>query len=707
MSAWARLIPLLALVGLAFGAVYLSGSGAEVGPRLGGEWWWVLAGMGAAFLAMLGAIGWEAWRLGRDLRRRAPGAPLSWRILKRLVLLVLPPLVLLFFFALRFVHGAVDAWFRVDVENALGDALAVAQRALADLEQQQLGALRGLAPELDVADSGTLTGDLQEILESRRWLELTVFGADRSIRASVSGDPRFLLPSFPDENQLAQLRRGSGYADVEREAEDLHVRMLVALPISGGYLQARAPVDAELARLARNVERQFFDYRQLAFLQEALKYTLSVVLSVVLLAAVLFALYLAFALARGLVAPIQRLVAATRAIAAGEYRTEVAEMGDDELGGLARAFNQMARELDQANRQLTESATDAEARRRYFESVLERISSGVLSLDGDGRLRTANGAAQDILGVELGAFIGLAVSRLAQLDPLLEPFVQQLERALQQASGDWRAEVKLQREANEQLLLLRGARLPAASGAGGLVVVFDDQGEYARAQRDSAWSEVARRLAHEIKNPLTPIQLAAERLRRRLLARLGAEDADVLDRSTHTIVAQVEALKTMVNAFSDYARPPRLELRPMKLSALLREIGDLYANDTGRVDLVLHLPADELSVRADPGRLRQLLLNLIANAEEAEPKGRARVEISLHSGSEGSRHFVELEVRDHGPGIPAALMERLFEPYTTTKAKGTGLGLAIVKKIVDEHGGQIRVDNAPDGGARFRVRLPL
>ncbi len=702
------LLPLAALALLALGALYLAGQNNELGPRMGDEWPYVIGAMGAALLLLFGAIGRQAWRLWRDMQMRMPGARLSWRLLKRLALLVLPPLVLLFLFSLRFVHGAVDGWFKVDVAAALDDGLKVARRSIDVSEQQMLSRTAALGRRIDSGEVAIDDGDLIRALDELNADELIVFGADRSVLARANLDPSALGSPSPDESLWRAARRGGEASATERHGESLRALALVDLPERDALLQARFALDNEIATLAGAIEQRYHDYRQLSVMREALKYTVSVVLSVVLIAAVLFALYLAFALARGLVEPLRRLVSATRAVAQGDYRITVPEISDDEIGGLARAFNQMAGQLDQANQRLLRSAADAEAGRRYFEGLLDRISSGVLSLDGAGRLRTSNGAAQEILGVDLQSWQGLAIERLGRADPPLQPLVQRLIEALAQQPGDWRDEVRLLRGAQEQRLLLRGARLPGGDGeVGGLVLVFDDESEFARATRDSAWSEVARRLAHEIKNPLTPIQLAAERMRRKLLERLGSDDRDLLDRATHTIVAQVEALKSMVNAFGDYARPPRLELKAMRLSTVIREVVELYMGETSRVDIALKLPDDEPLVRADAGRVRQLLHNLIRNAEEALPEGRAQVEIALYSGADGSRSFVELDVRDHGPGIPENLKDRLFEPYTTTKAKGTGLGLAIVKKIVEEHGGHIRADNLQGGGARFRVRFPM
>jgi nitrogen fixation/metabolism regulation signal transduction histidine kinase len=278
---------------------------------------------------------------------------------------------------------------------------------------------------------------------------------------------------------------------------------------------------------------------------------------------------------------------------------------------------------------------------------------------------------------------------------------------------EWRAEIALDANLGKQLILLRGARLPDATGAGkssvGQVVICDDEGDVARTQRDSAWSEVARRLAHEIKNPLTPIQLAAERLRRKYLTTLPEADRDVLDRATHTIVAQVESLKTMVNAFSDYSRPPQLQMLPVDVPGLAYEVAELYASESQKVSFEFDFEPVRAApkLRADSGRLRQLLHNLIKNAQEAADGKPVLIQIGAQLRAERVGSWYELSVADNGPGLPTSLRERLFEPYTTSKTKGTGLGLAIVKKIAEEHGGSVRADAKQDGGAVFRVRFPL
>jgi PAS domain S-box-containing protein len=337
--------------------------------------------------------------------------------------------------------------------------------------------------------------------------------------------------------------------------------------------------------------------------------------------------------------------------------------------------------------------------------VLERLSAGVLGFDRDGQLRVANRAAEAILGVSLARHVGRSLAELRNEHDELAPFVDPLARHLREDAHEWREEVVVDTAQGRRTLMLRGTALP---GRTGYVAVFDDLTVLNRAQRDAAWGEVARRLAHEVKNPLTPIQLAAERLRRRFLGRLSPDESELIDRATHTIVSQVEALKTMVNAFGDYARPPQLATRPISLHALLGEVLDLYENDQ-RIVLTRQLADGDPLVRGDVVRLRQALHNLIKNALEAIGDARKpQIRIATLRVQTAEQDWVELEVADNGPGLPADFGERWFEPYTTSKMRGTGLGLAVVKKIAEEHGGNVRAGNDPQaGGAVFTLRLPL
>ncbi|MBT3048054.1 MAG: PAS domain-containing protein, partial [Candidatus Thiodiazotropha sp. (ex Clathrolucina costata)] len=366
----------------------------------------------------------------------------------------------------------------------------------------------------------------------------------------------------------------------------------------------------------------------------------------------------------------------------------------------------MTRRIRQARDQAAESQREVEGQRAYLETVLARLSSGVLTFNAQHKLRTANPAAEKILGTNLNRLIDLPVQALALESPILRQFAEGLEAPLRQVDKEWRGELTLYGGEGRKVLICRSTPFAQPNGRVGHIVLFDDVTALIRAQRDAAWGEVARRLAHEIKNPLTPIQLSAERLRHKYLKDMPEKDAEVLDRATHTIVQQVEAMKSMVNDFSEYARPPQMELKPIKPDTLIGEIVDLYRATKG-VKFEIELSAGDARIEADPLRVRQVVHNLVKNAVEAlEGSRKGRVSLVSRVLSRDDHPFYELRVEDNGPGFAEAMIQQLFEPYVTSKPKGTGLGLAIVKKIVEEHGGIIWAENC-DKGACMVMQLPM
>ncbi|HEY5719632.1 MAG TPA: ATP-binding protein, partial [Gammaproteobacteria bacterium] len=471
------------------------------------------------------------------------------------------------------------------------------------------------------------------------------------------------------------------------------------------------PVPSRLSALAGSVEQAFSQYRELAYLRTPLKYSFTLTLSLVLAFTLLAAVWLGFLSARRLTAPVRDLVMGTRAVAAGDYSQRLPQPGNDDIGMLVRSFNEMTRRLALSREAMQRSQQEVEEQKAYLEVVLGNLSTGVLTFDRHLVLITANRAAEQILGVALPVNSGQTLAGLAARHEHLQPLREAWTHHLLQGSGSgWQAEVTLFGARGRQVLICRGSALAATDPEhAGQVVVFDDITALIQAQRDAAWGEVARRLAHEIKNPLTPIQLSAERLRHKCSQSMNPADRALLERHTETIVQQVEMMKGMVNAFSEYARPPRLQREPLALNALLEELLELYRSGEERpVQLSALLDPELPLIDADPGRLRQLLHNLLKNAHEAlADTPDPQIAVSTRRLHEDGRSCVELEVRDNGPGLPSELRDRLFEPYITTKPKGTGLGLAIVKKIVEEHGGMIAINDVPAGGFAVAVRLPV
>jgi nitrogen fixation/metabolism regulation signal transduction histidine kinase len=404
-----------------------------------------------------------------------------------------------------------------------------------------------------------------------------------------------------------------------------------------------------------------------------------------------------------MMAPLRDLAEGTRAVAAGDYGKELPVNSTDELGVLVRSFNEMTKQINKAQHRVRTSQREAENQRTYLETVLGHLSSGVMSFDNAHKMRTSNSAVTQILGLEFES--GLSADRIKEEHPNLEPLFSVIEDSMTQQQNEWQSEVTIFGSRGRQVLILRGTKL---TGRGGYVVVFDDITDLIQAQRDAAWGEVARRLAHEIKNPLTPIQLSAERIRRKYLGLLGGEDRATLDRATRTIVQQVQSMEEMVNAFSIYAQPVRMELNEINLNQLVTDVSELYKRDDRVIDFRFDLKNDLPLITADARGLRQVLNNLLINAQDAlASTTNPAIVLSTRSVQSDSNNYIELTVQDNGPGIPEDLLGKLFEPYVTTKAKGTGLGLAIVKRIVEEHGGAIWVESQPGDGAKTTVRLPV
>ena len=468
----------------------------------------------------------------------------------------------------------------------------------------------------------------------------------------------------------------------------------------------------QLSQLADTVQRSYTQYANLVQLRQPLKSTFVLILTFVVLMSLIAAVYGAFFAAQRLVQPVQDLIAGTRAVAKGNYDTKLPLPSRDELGFLVTSFNDMTKRLGRAREETRRSQQAVEAERAGLAVILARLSTGVVSLEADLTVRTANQAASAILGVDLEAAVGKRFDESISDTTLFTQFLAALKSHLGADGLDWREQVELLSDSGKRVLMCACTALPNdVGGAPGVVLVFDDITTLLQAQRDAAWGEVARRLAHEIKNPLTPIQLSAERMRRKFLGSMNAQDAQILERATHTIVAQVDAMKQMVNAFSEYARAPDMHFSRFDLEpADHRSRGSVPRAGSSAASSNC---CSTRSCRPFPRtamRIRQILNNLVTNSLEAlEGRPGACVEIETHVSEDGPRHLasVAIVVADNGPGFQRDLIGTVFDPYVTSKPKGTGLGLAIVKKIVEEHGGRIEADNQRTGGARVRILLPL
>ena len=676
---------------------------------------WILLVNILGVIALMVLLARKFWQLYRDFRDHVPGSRLAMRTVLMFGALVIAPLVIVYLFSLDFINRGIDSWFRVEIKQGLNDAVVLSRSALDLRLREQARRTEIFARSLRELQGPALLQRLDEERRATEAKEITVYDAYGRAAAVSSATPLAQQPAPSPPEVALQLAAGRSYVSLNSLANGQY-SIETAAPIADAvsaragrrYVLIHYEVPQELSALAEGVQRTSSQYGDLSAVREPLKISFRLTLTLVVLLTLLAAIYGAIYSAQRLTRPVQDLIAGTRAVGKGDLGTRLPLSSRDEMGLLVHSFNDMTKRLRRASEEAMRSRQAVERERERLAIILSRLSTGVIVTDRELTLHSANQSAGTILG---SSFEGAAGQHLTQLPPgtaRFATFISELRVRLSSGWDEWREQLTLPGEAGERVLLWACTRLPDEGELGGVVIVFDDITALLAAQRDAAWGEVARRLAHEIKNPLTPIQLSAERLRRKLLGGMNAEDAQLLERATHTIVQQVDAMKQMVNAFSEYARAPDMKLQHFNLNQLVTEVAELYRLQDPSAEIRLDLDASLPEIEADRGRVRQILANLITNGIEAlSGVDGGCVEIStLQQRAEGVATAV-ICVRDNGPGFRKELLGRLFDPYVSGKPRGTGLGLAIVKRIVEEHGGRVEAENRPEGGARILVFLPV
>ena len=667
----------------------------------------------AGLVSLLILIGLNIRRLIRQFRARVAGSRMTLRMLLLFSLLAVTPVLIVYYFSLDFLHRGIDSWFDLRVEEALDDSLELSRLALDVRMRELLKTTEQTADELaDIEPAGVVF----EIDKTRARInadELTLMARNGAVIASSASDTGSLAPDSPGETVLLQLLQSGAYINLDLvKNRGLMIRVVVSLPAADigqepRLLQALFPISERMNQLAGSVQSAYIDYKELSYLREQLKISFIIILTLVLLFSILSAVWAAFYSAGRLAAPIKDLASGARAVAGGDYTIRLPVPGHDELGFLVASFNDMTDKIADANHSAKESQRRAEAQRAYLETVLSCLTAGVMVFNRDGQLERANIAAAEILEAEL-ADRRDNLDSLAAKYPRLAPLLKCISNNVEEGMDDWREQITLPDRAGGQILMINGATLTGSGGAGrGHVIVLDEITALVKGQRDAARSEIARRLVHEIKNPLTPIQLAAERLRHKYLAAMDKHNAATLDRMTNTIVQQVATMKTMVNNFSEYARAPEFNPVEIRIEGLLREALDLFGNLDSGNRISTCIEADLPAITGDEGKLRQVFNNLLSNAVEAN-RIRHDNSLTVSAGriNVAGRAMIEIRIKDHGPGLDAGPAGEIFEPYVTGKPAGTGLGLAIVKRIIAEHKGQVWLENNPAGpGATAVIRL--
>jgi PAS domain S-box-containing protein len=714
MKRWRTVAVVLLWGAVGVGALLLLAKSVQNSGDFGRAQPWVLLLNLVGVIALSTLLARKLFQLVRDYRDHVPGSRLTARTVAIFGALVVAPLLIVYLFSLEFLNRGIDSWFRVEVKQGLSEAL-VLSRASLDVQMRQYSQrTERLARVLAETPSDNLARRIDEERRSSGALEVVLFGEHERIVAASVENPLESLPSRPPADLVRQVSQRRPYISLEPE-EDSQYLVRTAAPLADQmanpddrYVVVIYRVPPQLAALSEAVQHAYSQYGDLAALREPLKYSFRLTLTLVLLLAMLAAIYGAIFSAQRLTRPVQDLIAGTRAVGKGDFGTRLPLPSRDEMGFLVHSFNDMTKRLRRAREEATRSQQAVEHERERLAILLARLSTGVLTIDRNLTVRIANEAAGAILGTDLSAATGRSLPELTANNERLGQFVAALAVRFAAGRNEWREQLDLDSTSSRRTLMCACTPLPGEGGENHYIIVFDDITTLLQAQRDAAWGEVARRLAHEIKNPLTPIQLSAERMRRRFLAVMKDEDAEMLERSTRTIVQQVQTMQQMVNAFSEYARAPDMKITRFDLNQLVTEVADLYRSHDPRVELKLDLDERIANIEADRGRVRQILNNLVTNAMEAlEGVESPKLEVATRHEQGGDATYAVVTVCDNGPGFQRELLGRVFDPYVTSKPKGTGLGLAIVKKIVEEHGGRIDAENRSEGGARVRVVLPM
>ena len=694
--------------GLGIGLVYLISEASSNTALFAQSYPWLLATGGVLALGLILIISYQLWLLRRKVKGHVFGSRLTQRLLVILALMALVPGILVYVLSVQFLSKSIESWFNVKVEKGLESGLNLGRTTFERLLSELEAKAAYMGAQLAEITPGDEVFILNQMREESGVEEVTLINARGKLIAFSGSERAGLMPDLPSAKILRHVRSTQTYRSIDAGDTPGRYILRVVVPVvhtglDDGVraLQVLDVAPASLAQDAETVRSVASEYQEIALARSGLRSLFGLALTLSLLLTLLVAVALAILLSERLSAPLNMLAESARAVGKGDFSKVNPVKSRDELGVLTQSFNTMMRRLAEASDQVARNQQQLENAKSYLESILARLSAGVLAFDERFMLRTVNPSAADILQVKLSQLRGIRLQDWGSALPELKAIVAEIVGEFSATGGKtWEKQIEFSKS-GERTLLVRGTRLPANIDSG-YIVVFDDITHLIQAQRDAAWGEVARRLAHEIKNPLTPIQLAAERLRHKLADHLDAADAALLTRATDTIVNQVSALKSMVDDFGEYARTSRMNPQILDLNGLIREVLVLYETMGARIALELdpHLP----KVNGDVKLLRQVLHNLIQNALDA------LAEVSNPSvliKTELSETGIRLSISDNGSGFSEALLSRVFEPYVTTKPKGTGLGLAIVKRIVEEHQGRIQVANVEPHGANVSIHLPL
>ena len=695
---------LIFLVALAAALVYSLTLATNSGSPLSEYFWWLIAAGGLIVTILLAMLLRYGWLLLRHNRHNMLGSRLTRRLALMFTLIAVLPGLFLFGVSAQFISYSINSWFGNDTAQALESSLTLSKSALDNTLDNTIEQAAALQVEIISRTSmgGTAAEALRLSGETARFSQVGLYNPADGTTELISNPAA--LPPPPAEKEVAEeLQRHGSSRSVTSINGKLYAQGWLALPAAqekGKALFFRRPIPDNVARDAELIENARSKYAELTYAKQGLQTFFLITLLAAALLSIMLALVIALYFARRFIEPILSLAEGAKAVAQGDFSQPRPVYRNDELGQLTRLFNHMTEQLAIAREAEELNRIRQEAARHYLETVLESLTAGVITLDETGRLKTLNRSAENILGLPLSELSGSNWHDWPQSVPQYLLLTELFQTILVTKHTGKPVQTAYTGGDEARILLAKATPLPADNG-GGTVLVFDDITLLVRAQKEAAWGEVAKRLAHEIRNPLTPIQLSAERLAWKLQDKLGEQDAQILARSTDTIIKQVAAMKEMVEAFRNYARAPALKLEKQDLNKIIEEVLLLYEAGACTFDAVFsNIPA---VMYADTTAMRQVLHNIFKNAAEAAEEA-AQPEVHIHTDNTDGK--ITLTVTNNGKSFSKDMLANAFEPYVTDKPTGTGLGLPVVKKIVEEHGGRIALSNPAEGGACVKITLP-
>ena len=668
-------------------------------------------------LGLLFMLARTIFKLRKRYVHRVPGAKITVRITAFFTLLLGLPVATIFYFALIFIQQGIHQWFDVKTEVALQNATTLVRSTLDNKTIDSLNLTLTVAKDNSSLLASSPFVGVSTIRAKLNAQEVALYHSNQQLIAFSSLNDLDILPSPPGDNLFQQIRQKKTYAAIESipgtTQPQEFIRVIIPfsdLQLSGNFaLQVIFDIPTGMTELSESVKVAAGQYKELSYLKGPLTASFTLILSMVLLLTLVTTLLFTVQVVQNLTRPIRTLARGTAAVSRGDYSIKMPVDRDDDFGILIQSFNDMIQKIAQARNDIKFGHQQTEVQKLYLQAIIQNLSTGVLTFDMNKRLRTSNDAAATILNTQLSHHISRKFIDIIEHEENrhLQNLFEQIQPLFERNDANWNLQYKFTCKEGQKILFLHGSTLPSIDQKiGGFVIVIDDITALVQAQLNAAWSDVARRLAHEIKNPLTPIQLSAERLNYKLSAKLDSEDQALLARLTSTITDQVSAMQSLVEAFSDYANTPEVQTRKLNINTLIEDIVLMYQSRESNWSIKHQLDETCPSIMADASRLRQLFHNLIKNAIEAsEDTEKARIIVTTECSKDRSELVITL--CDNGPGIGEDAQNWIFEPYATDKPKGSGLGLAIVRKIVEEHSGQIRLESPPEGGTCFIIEIPI